>query len=139
MKSEGVVNNRPLSPHLSIYKPQITSVLSIMHRFSGVFLYLGLFVLSWYIIFSIFNQVPFAECYLGALSAFFGCFLGKVVLFAWNMALFYHFYNGIRHLFWDMGVGFSKPAVVRSGICVIVLTLVSAIVSWFYGFNSLVG
>jgi len=139
MGSEGVVRDRPLSPHLSIYKPQISSVLSIMHRFSGFFLYIGLLILSWYIIFAIFNSNIIASSYLSITSFVFKSCIGKIALFAWNLALFYHFYNGIRHLFWDTGIGFSKQSVVSSGILVIILAFVSAIFSWFYGFNSLIG
>lgn len=139
MKDGGVIQNRPLSPHLTIYKPQISSVLSILHRFSGFFLYIGLLVLSWYIICSIFAQNIVALSYLNIISFSFKSYIGKIMLFAWNLALFYHFYNGIRHLFWDIGVGFAKKSVTYSGILIVILALISAIISWLYGFNTLIG
>jgi succinate dehydrogenase / fumarate reductase cytochrome b subunit len=120
--------NRPLSPHLSIYKPQISSVLSIMHRLTGLGLYLGLLLLSWYIIASIYISIAAEEIVIyPILDNYFGRFL----LVCWSFALFYHLLNGIRHLFWDMGKGFELKTVTITGICVIIgavsLTIISFI------------
>ena len=127
--------NRPLSPHLSIYKPQISSMLSISHRLSGFFLYLGLLLLAWHIIFTVFNQNIIAVSYNKLMSCLFDCWLGKILLFFWSLALFYHPFNGIRHLFWDVGIGFEKQSVVNSGIFVIFAALILNLAVWAYVFN----
>jgi len=117
-------SNRPLSPHLQIYKPQLTAVLSIAHRASGVFLVVGTLLLVYWLM--ALSQGP--ESYAQA-QAFFGSLFGRLILFPWVFALFYHLCNGIRHLFWDMGFGFEIATVYASGKIVIVaataLTLIA--------------
>ncbi len=117
-------SNRPLSPHLQIYKPQLTAVLSIAHRASGVFLVIGTLLLVYWL--TALSQGP--ESYAQAQS-FFGSLFGRLILFPWVFALFYHLCNGIRHLFWDMGVGFEIATVYASGKIVVVaataLTLIA--------------
>ena len=103
-------SNRPLSPHLQIYKPQLTAVLSIAHRASGIFLVIGTLLLFYWLM--ALAQGP--ESYAQA-QAFFGSGFGRLILFPWVFALFYHLCNGIRHLFWDMGVGFEITTVYTSG------------------------
>ena len=132
------MSNRPLSPHLSIYKPQITSVLSIMHRASGFFLYLGLLILSWHIISEAFSNLLISELYLSISVRFFSSFIGKMALIIWMMAFYYHFCNGIRHLIWDMGRGFSIDSVKISGVIVIISSLGLSIFSWFYALHNLI-
>jgi len=92
--------NRPLSPHLQIYKPQLTSVLSIIHRGTGVFLTLGALFLSCWLL-SIANG---PESYT-AVQQYILAWYGQIILYAWVYSLYYHLCNGIRHLFWDMGLG----------------------------------
>ena len=110
--------NRPLSPHLGIYRKQLTSVLSITHRATGVALAAGLLLLVYWL--SALAAGP--EAYAGAQSLV-GSFLGRAVLFAFTLALFYHLCNGIRHLFWDVGLGFELTSVYRSGWTVVVARL----------------
>lgn len=122
-------SNRPLSPHLQIYKPQLTSLLSIAHRASGVFLVIGTLLLVYWL--TALAQGP--ESYAQA-QAFFGSGFGRSILFPWVFALFYHLCNGIRHLFWDMGVGFEITTVYASGKWVVgaaaVLTLIAFIMAY---------
>ncbi len=117
-------SNRPLSPHLQIYKPQLTALLSIAHRASGVFLVIGTLLLVYWL--TALAQGP--ESYAQA-QAFLGSFFGRLILFPWVFALFYHLCNGIRHLFWDMGIGFEIATVYASGKLVVaaaaVLTLIA--------------
>lgn len=127
--------NRPLSPHLSIYKPQISSVLSISHRLSGFYLYFGLLILAWNIIFSVLEPNIISSLYLKLTSCLFECWVGKILLFFWSLALFYHPFNGIRHLFWDVGIGFAKESVVNSGIFIVCAAILCNLLVWAYVLN----
>ena len=111
-------SNRPLSPHLTIYKPQITSVLSITHRLTGVALLIGAVLLAWWIVFNVYGC---GSCINP---------LGKIFLFLWSLALYYHLLNGIRHLFWDMGKGFEIKTVNFTGVLVLILTIILTVSTW---------
>lgn len=117
--------DRPLSPHLQVYKPQLTAVLSILHRASGVFLTIGsLLLVCWLVTLA---QGP--ESYANV-QGFLGSGIGRTLLFAWVFALFYHLCNGIRHLFWDMGVGFEINTVYASGRIVVVTALALTLIAF---------
>jgi succinate dehydrogenase / fumarate reductase cytochrome b subunit len=108
---------RPLSPHLQIYKPQITSVLSITHRLTGCFLSLApVALVGWLYALS---QGPES---FSCIQTFFASFWGRLLTWAWCVSFFYHFSNGIRHLVWDAGAGYDIPSVNRSGWSVVILT-----------------
>ncbi len=96
---------RPLSPHLQIYKTQITMVMSILHRITGVALYFGFALLTWWLVASAMggNAINLANSVMGH-------WLGQLVLFGFTWALFNHMLGGFRHFIWDMGKGFSKAA-----------------------------
>jgi len=117
--------NRPLSPHLQIYKPQLTAALSIFHRASGVFLVIGTLLLVYWL--TALAQGP--ESYAQAQS-FFGSIFGRLILFPWVLALFYHLCNGIRHLFWDMGLGFEISSVYASGKLVVVAAIALTLIAF---------
>lgn len=117
--------NRPLSPHLQVYRPQLTSMLSIAHRITGVGLAVGTLLLVYWLA----AAAGGAESYAAA-QGFIGSFFGQLLLFGWTVALFYHLANGIRHLFWDAGYGFELPTVQRSGQAVLAATAVLTVVSW---------
>lgn len=128
--SHDLKKNRPLSPHLSIYKLQLTSGLSILYRITGAYLYCGIVVLSWVI----FNLVYFpyilenlSECIY---SNYFITTIFKLMLSGWTFALFYHLLNGIRHLFWDIGKGFSLEKTYFSGKLVIILSVLLTLICW---------
>ena len=118
-------DNRPLSPHLQVYRPQITSVLSILHRITGVGLLVGLLLLTCWLV----AAAGGAEDY-AALQGFLASWFGRLLLFGFTVALFYHLCNGIRHLYWDAGHGFELDSVTRSGWMVLVGTLVLSVGSW---------
>ena len=119
---EEIHNNRPTSPHLTIYKKQISSVLSILHRATGVGLFLGLSILIWYFIISTFNECGCEH------TEFLQCNLLKAALICISFAWFYHLCNGIRHLIWDSGYCFSIKAVNFTGwfvvICSVLMTII---------------
>lgn len=106
---------RPLSPHLSAYKWRITSLLSILHRASGVFLSLSAFVLVGWLLALAGGPEAYAK-----FSALFASMPGQFLLFAITAAAFYHLLNGIRHLFWDAGKGFEIETARVSGWAVVI-------------------
>ena len=116
---------RPLSPHLSIYKPQITMVLSITHRITGVFLSAGIpLIIYW--LYALSSGTAAYE----VASTFFSYIIVKIALFFWTAAFYYHLCNGIRHLFWDMGKGFELDTLRASGIAVVVIATLLTVVTW---------
>ena len=116
---------RPISPHLQIYKPQITSALSILHRITGGVLVVGTLVLGYWL--GAIAAGP--EAYAQA-KAILGSFIGKVALFGWTWALFYHLANGIRHLVWDAGYGFDLPTVYLTGKITVAASFILTILIW---------
>ena len=115
-------NNRPISPHLSIYKPQITSILSISHRMSGVFQSLGLLLIVLLLLSLILGKNSHAFFML-----FINSLVGKAFLFFYVLSLCYHLFNGIRHIIWDIGFGFEIKNVYYSGIIVILFAVTLAL------------
>jgi succinate dehydrogenase / fumarate reductase cytochrome b subunit len=110
---------RPLSPHLTIYSRQLTSVLSILHRATGVALAIGAFgLVAWML--SIAGE---GQAYAGFQTTLHST-LGTVVLAGFVVSLVYHFLNGVRHLLWDIGWGYELPRAYASGYVVIALTVV---------------
>jgi succinate dehydrogenase / fumarate reductase, cytochrome b subunit len=122
-----IQENRPLSPHLGIYRWQISNTLSILHRLTGVALTLGLVPLALWLWGAAYSPGVFALLQLA-----FGSILGKLALFGWTVAFYYHLGNGIRHLNWDIGRGFSLPEMVASGRMVVAFALCMSIFSWAY-------
>ena len=120
-------NNRPISPHLQIYRPQLTSILSISHRFTGVILYLSIFLVSFWLFCTAFNN----ELKVIIENFLFSIF-GKIVLFSITFSFIYHFLNGIRHIVWDFGFGFNIKNVYLTGFIIILLTIAINIYIWFF-------
>ena len=100
---------RPISPHLSIYKPQITSILSISHRISGVFQSIGLIIIL-LLLASLFLGEVFYNYFMFFIESYFG----KIFIFFYMLSLCYHMFNGIRHILWDLGYGFEIKSVYYS-------------------------
>ncbi|MDC7805334.1 succinate dehydrogenase, cytochrome b556 subunit [Luteimonas sp BLCC-B24] len=120
--------NRPLSPFMlgTLYRLQITSVMSLMHRVTGIVASIGAFGIAWWLL----AVAQGGEAYASA-SAVLASPLGMLVLAATTFSLVYHLLNGIRHLMWDSGWGFELPEVYRSGYTVIVLAVVLTAAIWF--------
>ena len=120
---------RPLSPHLQVYKPQLTSITSILHRITGIALSAGiLYLLCWLV-----AAANGAESF-DRLQDFNGSIIGRLLLLGWSVAFFYHLLNGVRHLAWDAGFGFELPAAYRSGYAVLIGTAVLTIAAWVIGY-----
>ena len=98
------VRQRPLSPHLQIYRPMLTMMMSIAHRITGVALYAGTLLLAWFLIAAASNVHAFAS-----VSRVLNSWLGLLVLFGFTWALFHHLLGGIRHFVWDAGYGMDHP------------------------------
>ena len=117
---------RPLSPHLQVYRWQITMTMSILHRTTGVILTVGAFALAWWLL----ALAAGGDAYANA-AACLSSPLGMFALFVFTLSLVYHLLNGIRHLAWDAGLGFEIPEFYTSGWTVAVLTVVFTLAIWF--------
>ena len=126
MKTSCTSNDRPLSPHLQIYKPQITSVLSILHRITGVVAFGSVFILVG-IIYVLFKS---PSCFTTTQS-FLTSFPGLILTTGWLFSLAYHLCNGIRHLFWDAGMNYEIAETQRANVIVLLGTIVLTAAAWF--------
>jgi len=122
--------NRPLSPHLQVYRLQWTMLLSISHRITGVGLALGTLLLVYWLAAAAAGPEAFATA-----QALVGSVIGRLLLFGWSFALFYHLCNGIRHLAWDAGFGFELDSAYRSGLVVLAASVVLTLLSWILGYS----
>ena len=120
---------RPLSPHLQIYKPQLTSILSMTHRATGLALAVGtLFLVGW--LFA-------AACdrhWFNLAQAFWYSWIGRFMLLGWTFSFFYHLCNGIRHLCWDAGLGLDLKTAYRTGWTVVASSVVLTLIAWIAGY-----
>ena len=116
---------RPLSPHWQVYRPQITSVLSILHRATGVFLIFGTAVISFWVVALVLGDNTFTSY-----QAWLGSLVGKALLVGWSFSLFYHWANGIRHLLWDAGWGYEIKWVYMTGWIVVLVSVVLTGLLW---------
>ena len=105
MPSADMKANRPLSPHLFIYRWPVTMVVSILHRITGGALYVGMALLAWWLIAAATSERAFAIA-----NGFLGSWLGLLILFGYSWALLHHMLGGLRHLVWDFGVGLERQA-----------------------------
>lgn len=120
---------RPLSPHLQVYRPQITSVLSITHRLTGAALWLGALGFAYWLAAAVYGPEAFNR-----VQGFLASWLGRLMLFGWTFCLFYHLCNGIRHIAWDYGWGFELKQLRFTGKLVVVVTLVLTVATWAVAF-----
>lgn len=119
------VRQRPLSPHLQVYKWQVQMVTSILHRATGIALVAGVLGMVWGLL-----SLAAGPARWDAFAACVGSPLGKLVLFAFSWALAFHLLNGIRHLVQDAGHGFAIPDFVRSSWVSIIGSLVLVVLAW---------
>lgn len=123
-----VAQTRPRSPHVQIYRPQLTSVLSFSHRLTGIALSIGSVLLVIWLI----AAASGAPTYAG-LQAFLDSWLGLALLFVWTFSLFYHLCNGIRHLFWDGVYGLELGPIYLSGWAVVLASVALTLTAWIAG------
>ena len=121
-------SNRPLSPHIQVYKMPLSAKLSILHRLTGLALSFGAVVLVYWLF-----SLAYMSDVAVSLHALFASSIGKVILVAWTFAFFYHFCNGIRHLFWDVGKGFEIDQVNLSGVIAVIAALLLTTITWVVG------
>ena len=123
---------RPLSPHLQIYRPMLTMMMSILHRLTGVALYIGVVLLVWW-----FSAAAASEAYFDLLQGIFGSWPGRLVLFGFTWALIHHMLGGLRHLLWDTGAGFDLKTVELLARLNLAGSIVLTIVLWIIGLGAM--
>jgi succinate dehydrogenase / fumarate reductase cytochrome b subunit len=123
------MRQRPLSPHLDVYRFAYTMATSILHRITGVVLSAGLLVLVWWLLAAAGDE----EGYAGVAAAL-GSGPMQVLLAGWVIAFVYHLCNGIRHLIWDLGYGLEKAEARRSARWVVIATVLISLALLYAGF-----
>ncbi len=118
---------RPLSPHLQVYKWQVQMLTSILHRVTGVALAVGSVVLIAGLL-----HLAAGEDSFNHFRDIVGSPIGMVLLFGWSWALFYHLWNGVRHLLQDAGSGYAIPQFIRSSWLSIIGSIVLTVLAWAY-------
>lgn len=121
--------SRPLSPHLTVWKPTITYVMSIVHRITGAGLYFGMAFLAWWLAAAASGPEAFSWA-----DAFFGSLLGRLILFGFTWALIHHLLGGIRHFIWDTGAGLDLPTANRLGWATIIGSVSLTLIVWIIGY-----
>jgi succinate dehydrogenase / fumarate reductase cytochrome b subunit len=124
--SDGRLVQRPLSPHLQVYKWPVSMAGSILTRASGIAISVGTLLLVWFLVAAASSDQAYAS-----VSGFMRSFVGVILLLGWMAALWFHFFAGIRHLAWDVGYGFARPDVRRNtyvifgatGVCTLLTSI----------------
>lgn len=130
--TDGKTVRRPLSPHLQVYKPQITSVLSVCHRATGIALSVGTLLLTWWLV-----AASSSDGAYRTVSGFMRSPIGWLLMLGWVASLWYHFCAGLRHLAWDAGYGLDLPQVHATGRAVVIATCVLTVLTFVIGIVAL--
>ncbi len=120
---------RPLSPHLQIYRPTLTMLMSVVHRITGAGLYFGTLILVWVLIAAAAGPNAYAW-----VQWFMETLLGRLVLFGYTWALLHHMFGGIRHLIWDLGFGFGPAEREWLTVATLAGSVTLTILLWFVGY-----
>ena len=118
---------RPLSPHLTVYRWQLTMVTSILHRATGAFLAVASILVLWWL-----YAIAAGPDAYAMVQAFIGSWLGRLILMALAFCTFFHLFNGLRHLMWDTGHGLQIEHAYLFGWIVVALSIVATAVSWYW-------
>jgi succinate dehydrogenase cytochrome b subunit len=125
---------RPLSPHLQIYKPTLTMLMSIAHRITGAALYFGMALIAWWLIAAASGPNAYAD-----FEAFTGSIIGRIALFGYTWALMHHLLGGIRHLIWDTLHGFEPADREMLALSTIVGSVALTLVLWVIAYFAMGG
>jgi succinate dehydrogenase / fumarate reductase cytochrome b subunit len=120
---------RPISPHLQIYKPTLTMMMSIAHRITGAALFFGTLLLAWWLIAAASGANSYAK-----VQWFMGTIVGQVILFGYTWALIHHMFGGVRHFIWDTGRGYGAKERELLVIVGLVGSIVTTVVLWIIGY-----
>jgi len=129
MSNADLRGKRPLSPHLQIYKPILTMVMSILHRITGAALYFGTILLAWWLI-----AAAAGPGYFDFVNGIYGSIIGRLILFGFTWALVHHMLGGLRHFIWDMGAGFGKEAREWLAKATIIGSVSLTLILWVIGY-----
>ncbi len=121
---------RPLSPHLQIYRPMLTMMMSIMHRITGVGLYFGTVLLVWWL-----TAASISDGYFDFVQGLFGHWFGRLPLFGFTWALIHHALGGLRHLLWDTGRGFDLTLIEWLARANLAGSIVLTLLLWVIGYG----
>ncbi len=124
-----VAGNRPLSPHLQIYRWHLSMATSILHRLSGVVLALGLLLLTWWL-----AAAASGPEYFHLVHSIMASWIGRLILLGFTAALYFHLFNGIRHLMWDIGYGFEIETAQLLGYLVFALAIIATLGTFVIGY-----
>ncbi len=125
---------RPLSPHLQIYRPMLTMMMSIVHRVTGAALFFGTALLAWWLLAAATGPEAFATA-----QGFMGSFIGRLILFGYTWALIHHMLGGLRHLVWDTGRGFDLPTVEIMAKATLGGSIALTLIVWVIGYSAMGG
>lgn len=123
-----VTNNRPLSPHLQIYKPIPTMMASIVHRITGGALYFGTLLVAWWLV-----AAAYGGAYYEWVQWAMNSIIGKLILFGYTWALVHHLSGGLRHFMWDLGHGFDKHFTTKLAKFSFVASICLTVLIWVIG------
>ncbi len=121
-------HERPLSPHLQIYKVELPMMLSGLHRITGIALSVGSLLLIAWLESAVYSAEAFAT-----LNRFLGSFIGQLMLFGWTFSLIYHSVSGVRHLLWDTGSLLEVKQIYSSSKIVLAVAIVLTLLAWILG------
>ena len=121
---------RPLSPHLDIYRFTLTMAMSIVHRITGVGLYIGVLLLAWFLLALSGDATTYAQ-----FSGFLRSFIGQIALFGFTWSLFHHMLGGVRHALWDAGIGLDHPLRERLAQATLIGGFSLSVVAWIIGYS----
>ncbi len=121
---------RPLSPHLQIYRWPVNMGLSILHRMTGAALAVGTLMVCWWLV-----AIASGPDAYAVFQDFSGSALGLLMIFGWSFALFYHMANGVRHLIWDTGALFNNQCASKAGLLVMAVAIAMTACAWFCAYN----
>lgn len=121
--------DRPLSPHIQVYRPLFTMVMSIVHRVTGVGLYFGMFFVAWWLM-----SAASGEAYFNWVQGFFGSWFGRLLLLGFTWAMLHHMLGGLRHFIWDTGRGFEKIERETLAKATLIGSVILTIIVWIIGY-----